>query len=345
MTNELIRKAGHRVVVYTSSQNIGQSSNAYVKRTGGRLSPDRGSRGNLERLLWAQTVLPARLMRDKAKAVFSPIDEGMFFPFIPQVITCWDIIALLYPDSAPRRRYYYRYIMPRVLRGCKAIICGSENTLKDIRREYRLDSKPMHVVYPSIDRQIFHPVRNPSAQYKFGLQKFVLYVGDMRPYKNLQRAIAAFSKANLPNHKFVIVGKKDNNFYPQVRQYAAELEMEDRVIFTGYLPTELLPQMYSAADVFVFPSLYEGFGLPPLEAMACGTPVVAAKASSIPEACGDAAFYVDPHQVDSIAKGLYEAVNNGDLRQKLIEKGYQRVRMFSWSDSADKVLQVMDDIC
>ncbi len=344
ITRELIRKAGERLVVYTPSQELKEAGRKSVRPTTSLLSPYHGTKANVSRLIWLHSGFPLRMLMDKVNIAYSPVDEGMLWCPLPQVINCWDILGLLYPEIYPRRNYYYYYLMPLVLRACKAVICGSENTMKDIRREYRLSDKPMQVVYPGINHETFKPAESSIIREKYGLDRYVLYVGEMRPYKNLERAVEAFGRANLPEHKFVIAGKKDDKFYPPIRKRVEELKMEDRVVFTDYLPAEHLPGMYSGADVFVFPSLYEGFGMPPLEAMACQTPVVTSNLASLPEACGDAAFYVDPYNVDSIAEGIYKVATDPGLRQDLVNKGLERARLFTWSKSADKVLKILDEI-
>ncbi|MFO8058447.1 MAG: glycosyltransferase family 1 protein [bacterium] len=344
ITRELIQKAGDRLVIYTPSEELISAGAESARATSSLLSPDHGFKASVSRLAWLHSGFPLRMLKDKVSVAYSPVDEGMVWCPLPQIITCWDILVLLYPEIYPRKKYYYYYLMPLVLRACKAVICGSENTMKDIRREYRLPDKPMHVVYPGINHETFKPAESSFITANYGLNRYVLYVGEMRPYKNLERAVEAFSRARLPEHKFVIAGKKDEKFYPTLREKVEELKIEDRVLFTDYLPAEHLPGMYSGADVFVFPSLYEGFGMPPLEAMACGTPVVTSRKASLPEACGDAAFYVDPYNVDSIAQGIYKVATEPGLCQALIEKGFERARLFTWSKSADKVLGILDGI-
>ena len=166
----------------------------------------------------------------------------------------------------------------------------------------------------------------------------------MRPYKNLERSLEAFALLNLKEYKFVIGGKKDPRFFPRVRKKVDALSLKDRVVFLDYVPEENLPHLYSEAAAFVFPSLYEGFGLPPLEAMACGCPVVVSNTASLPEVCGNAAYYVDPYDVENIAEGIYKVIMNQTLRQNLIKKGLERAKFFSWEKSAEEHLKVFREV-
>ncbi len=181
------------------------------------------------------------------------------------------------------------------------------------------------------------------VQKRYGLGNYLLYIGDMRPYKNLERSLEAFARLNLTDLSFVIGGKKDPHFYPGIEKKVDRLLLKDKVIFLGYVPEEDLPHLYSEAAAFVFPSLYEGFGLPPLEAMACGCPVVASNAGSLPEVCGDAVRYVDPYDVESIARGIHEVLTDEVMRQNLRAKGLERAKLFSWERAAKEHLKIFEE--
>jgi glycosyltransferase involved in cell wall biosynthesis len=241
-------------------------------------------------------------------------------------------------------KYYFYYSLPILLNNSQAINCDSENTKKDIIAYHEIKDKPIYVIYMGFNRQRFYPRENGTVQKQYGLTNYLLYIGDMRPYKNLERSLEAFARLNLRKFKFVIGGKKDPRFYPRIRKKIDELFLKDRVVFLDYVPEKDLPHLYSEAAAFVFPSLYEGFGLPPLEAMACGCPVVVSNAASLPEICGDAAYYVDPYDAENIAEGIYKVLMNGTLRQDLIKRGLERVNLFSWEKSAKEHLKVFEEV-
>jgi glycosyltransferase involved in cell wall biosynthesis len=174
----------------------------------------------------------------------------------------------------------------------------------------------------------------------------VLYVGNIKPHKNIERIIDAFGRARRDGPdglKLVIVGDEVSR-YPSLRQMVHRHKLDKAVRFLGFQPQETLASFYRLASVFVFPSLYEGFGLPPLEAMACGTPVVTSNVSSLPEVAGDAALLVDPYDVDAIAEAIRQALGDQELRGRLIARGQTRARQFSWADSVGQIHGIYQEV-
>jgi glycosyltransferase involved in cell wall biosynthesis len=307
------------------------------------LSPDRGLSGHIKRILWYQTALNQQLKRQQADLFFSPVHEGIFFPPVPQIVTVHDLIPLKFPKLSPKWKYYYLYALPFLLKQSQGIICVSEYTKQDIIANYQLDPDSIHVVYNGYDRDLFYPQLDSAILQQYGLDKYLLYVGDMRFYKNLRRCLEAFDSLPLKDYQFVITGKKDSFFYPEIERQTAKLAAKDRIIFLDYVPSADLPHLYSMAQALVFASLYEGFGLPVLEAMACGCPVITSKVTSIPEVGGDSVLYVDPYSVDSIAQGMYQILTNPKLSNNLRHQGLARAKLFSWEQTADGVCQVFEN--
>jgi glycosyltransferase involved in cell wall biosynthesis len=201
------------------------------------------------------------------------------------------------------------------------------------------------VVYWGLDRQ-FQPVADRTqALAVLGTYNvappYLLYVGGIEHRKNLTGLLKAFSKVKkaLPGYKLVIVGKK-NWRYKRVFSLISKLGLDADVVFTGYVPDSHLPCFYSLAEVFVFPSLYEGFGFPPLEAMACGTPVITSNTSSLPEVCGDAPLYVNPLDTDSLASAIQSAVLDRDQREAIVARGLAHVTRFLWERTAQETMEV-----
>ncbi|MEM4301926.1 MAG: glycosyltransferase family 1 protein, partial [Candidatus Caldarchaeum sp.] len=230
------------------------------------------------------------------------------FSRIRTVFTLHDLIFLFHPEThKPLNRWFLTLLMPRFLRAADAVIAVSECTKRDAVRAYGIPEEKITVIYEGVSPR-FRPA-NPEAvqavRAKYGLpEHFILYVGTIEPRKNLVALLEAYAAILTRNTqhaiRLVVVGKKGwlyEGFFRRLR----ELDLEERVHFTGYVPDEDLPALYSAADLFVFPSLYEGFGLPVLEAMACGVPVVCSNTSSLPEVAGDAALLVNPTDVQALA--------------------------------------------
>jgi glycosyltransferase involved in cell wall biosynthesis len=330
--------------VYSSSKDLKNLYPNSVIFVTPYTSPSLGLKGHLMRLLWQQTILPFRLRKQKAGLLFSTAPEGIWKSSQKQILTILDIIPVKFPEILPRMKYYYYYILPILLKNSHLVICISENTKKDIISYYKVKEKFIHVIYPGFNKEKFYPRNERVGENQWGKGKYLLFIGDMRPYKNLERVLEAFARLDLRDINFLIGGNKDPRFYPRIEKKVDELFLKDRVLFLDYVSQKNLPHLYSEAGAFVFPSLYEGFGLPPLEAMACGCPVIVSNVASLPEVCGDAGYYVDPYRVESIAEGIYQVLTDESLRQSLIEKGLIRAKLFSWEKSAEEHLKVFEEV-
>ena len=347
VTENLLRELmnsdlGGDVTLYTTATRLQTQYGDRCIQINSNLAPDRGISGHLRRLWWYQTSLPRQLKKQNLSLFYSPANEGMLFPSLPQVVTVHDLIPLKYPEVSPKWRYYYLYVLPWLLKQSAKIICVSEHTKRDLIATYGIDPESIHVVYNGCDRTIFYPQSNPEILEKYHLKRYFLYVGDMRFYKNLDRCLKAFDRLPQSDYQFAIVGSKDDFFYPQLKQKTEQLAAKDRIVFLDYVPTEDLPILYSMAQSLVFASLYEGFGLPVLEAMACGCPVIASDRTSIPEVGGDSVLYINPDDIDDIARGMQQILQDRNLREKLSHQGIARAKLFTWSKTALGIKRVLE---
>ncbi len=332
--------------LYTAFPEICGTDMTKVRKIRWGVQPSLGFRGHVQRILWVQAILPIRLVVDKASLLLSPVPEGMLAPVVPQVVTLLDIIPVLFPKEYPQAQYYARYFLPAVLRRSEGVITISENTKRDIIAHYGIKPERVHVILPGCDRSGYRLGIDPEGvKRKYGLADYFLYVGNLFPHKNLKRLLRAFAliAGRLPHH-LVIGGWKDPRYFEALEDEVKALRLAERVSFLNYIPPDELPALYSGATVFVLPSLYEGFGLPLLEAMACGCPVVVSNAASQPEVCGDAAYYVDPHDIESIAEGISKVALDEELRKKLIHKGLQRAELFSWEKAAAEHIKLLQKV-
>ena len=267
------------------------------------------------------------------------------------VVTIHDITPLLLPQY--HNRYTRTYIRNKLLSiGERAdrIIAVSENTKRDIMHSLSIPESKIKVIYEAIDKS-YHPIEDIKflnrIRKRYTLpDKFILHVGTIEPRKNITRLIKAFStlkKMKSLKHKLVIAGQKGWR-YSDIFREVKDLDLEGEVIFIGYVSEEDLPGLYNAAQVFVYPSLYEGFGLAPLEAMACGTPVICSHTSSLPEVVGDVAILVDPYNIDEMARAIGEVLTDEGLRQEMGAKGLKRASLFSWEKTARETLSVYRDL-
>ena len=282
-------------------------------------------------------------------ALFHATDHLLpYFRRIKSVFTLHDLIFIFHPEThKPLNRWFLTLMMPRFLRAADAVIAVSECTKRDAVRFYGIPEEKITVIYEGVNPRFrpASPETIASVRARYNLpEHFILYVGTIEPRKNLTALLEAFHHL-LATHdlRLVIVGKKGwlyEGFFLRLR----ELGLEDRVIFTGYVPDEDLPAIYSAAELFVFPSLYEGFGLPVLEAMACGVPVICSNTSSLPEVAGDAALLVDPTDVRALAGAMEQALTDEALRVTLRARGIERAQRFTWARAAQETMQVYENV-
>lgn len=258
------------------------------------------------------------------------------------VVTIHDCIHLLFPEYLPSFAYQYaKLMMGSAIHRSSLVFTVSEASRRDILQFYpEADPDRLQVVPNAIDESLLaHPGEEEMERVKERYQirgRFVLYAGNIKPHKNLDRLISAFGllkqKAGHEDVKLLIIGDEINK-YPSLRRRVEGAGVRQDVRFFGFVPEQTLAALYRLASAFAFPSLYEGFGLPPLEAMACGTPVVTSNMSSIPEVVGDAAVLVDPYDVAAIADGLERVLGDTALRERLIARGLERAQSFSWERS------------
>jgi glycosyltransferase involved in cell wall biosynthesis len=291
--------------------------------------------------------IPLKLRRLGADLLHSPHYVLPLLCRRPSVVTIHDCIHLLFPEYLPNRfaLTYARSMMGHAIEKSALVFTVSEASRHDILRFYpHADPDRVHVVPNAIDAAILgHPGEEEMERVKERYQirgRFLLYAGNIKPHKNLDRLIGAFAllkqRAGQEDLKLLIIGDEINK-YGSLRRRVEATGVRHDVRFFGFVPDSTLSALYRLASAFVFPSLYEGFGLPPLEAMASGTPVVTSRISSLPEVVGDAAVLVDPYRIEDIADGLERVLTDEALRATLVERGLSRVRQFSWERSVQAI--------
>jgi len=262
----------------------------------------------------------------------------------PMVVTVHDVGYKRYPQCFSRRdRLLFATLLALSVRRAAAVITVSDSSRADIAEFYPGTEHRLHRSYEAAGES-FKPVVREAALHvckRYGVSgDFVLAVGNLQPRKNLLRILSAFRQLVMQGEgglQLVLVGK-DKGLAGYLQREGADLLETGRLLLTGYVPAEDLPSLYSAARVFVYPSLYEGFGLPVLEAMACGAPAIASNASSLPEVAGDAAILVDPFDVDAIASAMRRVLADRELALDLAQRGLKRASCFSWEKTAQETL-------
>jgi glycosyltransferase involved in cell wall biosynthesis len=311
---------------------------------------DCGAMNRLQRMIFEQTVLPGLIVKHSISLLHSPNYSIPFFASCKRVCTIHDLTCFLYPQ---RRKLlhgmYFRHMIRYSAYHADLVITVSENTANDLRCLFSNSNVPVRTIYQGYNRMFrkMDVVQTEGILSQLGLEHpFFLFVGTIEPSKNIERLIDAFRlfscNAKRP-FELIIVGKRGWDVKTIFRAIE-KVSVSCRVRYLGYIDNEKLRALYSGARAFIYPSLYEGFGLPPLEAMSCETPVACSNASSIPEAVGDAAILFDPLDVNSIAAALHQISNDETLRSDLIRKGRKRLEMFAWHDSARKVLSIYHEV-
>jgi glycosyltransferase involved in cell wall biosynthesis len=295
-----------------------------------------------------QYRIPLALARERVRLVHEP--HYVLPPLVRcrSVVTIHDCIHLMFPQYLPGKLAYVyaKGSMWAAAHKADRILTVSEASKRDILRFFDVAPDKVEVIYNAIDERFLSPAnteRMDLVRQRYQLDHpFVLYVGNIKPHKNIERLIDAFGRARSQcggDLKLVIIGDEISK-YPALRQSVHKHKLDKHVRFLGFQPMETLAAVYRLARAFVFPSLYEGFGLPPLEAMACGTPVVTSNVSSLPEIAGGAALLVDPYDANAIAGGIVQAVTDDALRADLIASGLDRARSFSWTQSVRKIHEI-----
>jgi len=276
----------------------------------------------------------------------------------PYVMTVHDVLDHMYRarDQSGFRRSLHFFLTHRALRGAARLFAVSNFTKSEVEKLFSIPAARIEVVYNAIDERFLRghaseADRQLLAERYLVNHPFLLYTGRISPHKNVVRIIEAFSalKAELekegmfPGLKLIVIGDELSK-HPDLRRTVVRSRMQNDVRFLGFVPIEVLRIFYDAAKIFVFPSLYEGFGLPPLEAMAHGTPVVTSNTSSLPEVVGNAAVLVNPENVFEIMRALHRVLLDQALRDKLKERGYQQAKRFSWDASAQQILCVYHEV-
>ena len=272
----------------------------------------------------------------------------------PSIVTIHDLTLSFFPGKKMNSFVYraaYQAILKSTVSKAQKIIAVSKNTKKDLQKLLKTPSEKISVIYEGVNQE-FKPITNKSqvnaCLKKYHINKpFLLYTGVWRNHKNIVNLIKAFNLLN-QNYKYnsqlVITGKEDP-FYPEVKQTVLDLNLKDKVIFTDFVSEQDLVTLISSAHIYAFPSFYEGFGLPVLEAMQCHTPVACSNTSCLPEIAGsDNAVFFDPHSPQDIAKKLHTLATDQELRNKLINNGAQHIKNFSWQEMANQTLNLYKQI-
>lgn len=305
--------------------------------------------------LRGQITLPRFLRREKVDLFHSTNFMAPLLPFGGRlVLTVHDIIPLKFPHYAPRSKKtmlfpLYKLLMTKLVRRADLVIADSEHSRADIVEFLRVPQEKVRTVYLGVDpkyRPLGEAAREEVRRALKIKDRLALYAGRADPYKNLISLVKAAEFINRKGvlHCTVVVAGAEDPRYPEVARYLRGAGIIRDVIFAGSLGEKTLIPLYNAADVLVLPSLYEGFGLPPLEAMACGTPVIVSNRTSLPEVVGDAGILVEPTDTGALAGAMERVFTDPDLRERMVRMGLERARLFPWRKTAEETLAVYREL-
>lgn len=305
--------------------------------------------------LWTRIALPFALYSAKIKPdlIYSPTHYIPRFSPVKRVVTIFDLSYLHFPEMIPKADLWKMVNWGKYgIENADHIITISNFSKRDIIKNYKVDSENITVAFPGYDKSVFKPSKDirkiDLIKEKYGISgKYVIYIGTIQPRKNLLRLIEAFKP--IENLKLIIVGKtkglgREGWMFEEILEKPAKLGIEEKVIFTGFVPTNELPYLLSDAETFILPSLWEGFGIPAVEAMACGTPVIVSNVSSLPEVVGKAGLLIDPYSVTQIEQAIRTITTDKKLREKRIKMGLEQVKKYSWNKMAKTILKVFEEV-
>ena len=302
------------------------------------------------RILWEQLIQPSALYRAKADLYHAMAFVSPLMLPCPSVVTVYDLSFLRFPEAfRPINRYYLRYLTALSVRRAKAVITISESTRQDVINLLGKPADQVHTIYCGVDDS-FRPLSLAEVaifkQQQNLPDRFILYLGTLEPRKNLSGLIRAYGQLcqlDPTTPPLIVVGGK-GWYYQAVFTLVTDLGLQDRVKFPGYVPQAQLPLWYNAASLFLYPSLFEGFGLPVLEAMSCGTPVVTSNISSLPEVAGQAGALVNPNNPAQLAHTMHLILTQPDLQQTMRARGLQQATQFRWDKAAQETIMVYQKV-
>ncbi|MBI5586993.1 MAG: glycosyltransferase family 4 protein [Deltaproteobacteria bacterium] len=301
------------------------------------------------RILWEQIALPFQAGRRKLDILLSAGMTSPFFCTVPSIVVIYDLQHINQPENFNR---WYLFFLKAVIylsaKTSKGVITLSEKSKEDIVRLYNISPERVGVTYMASDSEAFFKrgaAEVASIRKKYGLpERFILYIASSLPHKNYRRLLSAFKSVKGTNSgiKLVLIGARDYG-RDAIIGTIEELGLTEDVKFLGWLPFEDIPLIYSAAELFVFPSLHEGFGIPVVEAFACGVPVVCSGIEPLKEVAAGAACLVDPLSVEEMAEGIGKVLTERPLRERLVRDGLKRAAEFSWEKTARETLSIMGE--
>tara|TARA_B100000579_G_scaffold281322_1_gene232895 strand:+ start:661 stop:1725 length:1065 start_codon:yes stop_codon:yes gene_type:complete len=333
VSKDLLNSLSPNKITTLIPRDIGIHGDIYIPNN---LSPGEGLKSHVRRLYWLQTVVPNLMNSLNAEYFLSPLLEAPLFTNIKSIVLAHDLIPIRYPSISFLSLYHLIYI-PLILKQSRLILCNSISTANDLNRFYKVPRNKLYPIKLGFNNKNYYPIKKTR-------QKFFLIIGRHNPHKNLERVIKAFSLAKINQYKLVFVGSFDKRHTPSLFKLIDELNLRHLCVWKGWIDDDEKLSLLNECHALIIASLWEGFGLPALEAMACGTPVIASKRGALPEIVGDYGYLVDPFNIQSIALAMTAVINDKKCFEKALQEGPSRAESFNWFDTARKIEKIIQEI-
>ncbi len=290
--------------------------------------------GNFISHFWEQISLPIYLKKYGNPLLINLCNTAPLM-YANKIVTVHDIAFNKFPENYSWLfQNYYNFLIPRILKTSKKILTVSKFSKNELINTFKIKSNKINVIYNAVSESFF-------TNNKIIKENYILSVASLSKQKNFETLIDAYNNLSIQGVKLFIVGENNRNLQNSISQ---KINSNPNIIFTGRVDDFKLQELYANAICFIFPSFYEGFGIPPLEAMASGTPVIASNISAIPEVCGEAALYFNPFSVEDLMQKILNLIKEKKLRKSYVEKGFKQVAKFSWAGSAQNLVKIINQI-
>ena len=323
---QLLKNLSEKEILFLNPTSPSSKNNIKIPSY---LSPNSNQFSHLRRLFWLQKNIPYLMKKYKAKLYISPLPEGPLFCNISSIIICHDLIPLKFPKFSFLFFYYLIYV-PLILHNSKLVFCNSKSTAKDINKFYKVPQKKIKILKLGFDKDKYFP-------QKLQRKKFFLCIGRHNKYKNLKRLLMAFKKFKNKEYKLIFIGPNDKRYTPFLKSYALKLGINSNCQWKGWVSSEEKLELLNSCTALIHISLFEGFGLPVLEGLACGTPIIASNISSIKEIIGNNGLLINPRKTEEITESFIKLTSDSSLREKLSQRGPILAAKYSWGKAAKDI--------
>ena len=330
VSRDLLNSLSAENITSLVPKDIGINGDIYIPNN---LSPGQGLKNHFRRFYWLQKVIPTIMNKLNAEYFFSPLLEAPLFTNVKSIVLAHDLIPLRYPSVSFLTLYHLTYV-PLILKQSKIILCNSISTANDLNNLYKV---PRHKLFPiklGFNNKRYYPIHKIR-------KKFFLIIGRHNPHKNLERVIKAFSIAKINDYKLVFVGSFDMRYTPSLIKIIDKMNISHLCVWKGWINDDEKLLLLNECQALIIASLWEGFGLPALEAMACGTPVIASERGSLPEVLSDYGYFVNPFEIQSIASAMNAVINDKNCFENALGQGPRRAASFSWFNTAREIESII----